>query len=83
MNNSIKVKPFFTTITKTGKQKVGIYVVDIPGQATLYYAETLSKVMDYIKGYQKQSIKNKTSSYIIGFKDRLRDDKIFNNEIAI
>jgi len=75
--------PFYSTITKTGKQKVGIYVVDIPGQATLYYAETLSKVMDYIKGYQKQKIKTKTSSYIAGFKDRLRDDKIFNNEIAI
>ncbi|HHV27936.1 MAG TPA: hypothetical protein GXX63_12185 [Tissierellia bacterium] len=83
MNNSIKVKPFFTTITKTGKQKVGIYVVDIPGRATLYYTETLSKVMDYIKGYQKQKTKTKTLSYITGFKDRLRDDKIFNNEIAI
>lgn len=83
MNDSIKIMPFYSTITKTGKQKVGIYVVDIPGQATLYYAETLSKVMDYIKGYQKQKIKTKTSSYIAGFKDRLRDDKIFNNEIAI
>ena len=83
MNDSIKIIPFYSTTTKSGKQKVEIYVVDIPGQATLYYAETLSKVMDYIKGYQKQSIKNKTSSYIIGFKDRLRDDKIFNYEIAI
>lgn len=83
MNNNIKIIPFFTTTTKSGKQKVGIYVVDIPGRATLYYAETLSKVMDYIKGYQKQKIKTKTSSYIAGFKDRLRDDKIFNDEMAI
>lgn len=75
--------PFFTTTTKSGKEKVGIYIVDIPGRATLYYTETLSKVMDYIKGYQKQKTKNKTLSYITGFEDRLQDDKIFNDEMAI
>lgn len=83
MNDSIKIMPFYSTTTKSGKQKVGIYVVDIPRRASLYYAESLSKAVDYVRGYQKQSIKNKTSSYIIGFKDRLRDDKIFNYEIAI
>ena len=83
MNDSIKIMPFYSTTTKSGKQKVGIYVVDIPGRATLYYAESLSKAIDYVRGYQKQSIKNKTLSYITGFKDRLRDDKIFNDEIAI
>jgi hypothetical protein len=83
VNDSIKIMPFYSTTTKSGKQKVGIYVVDIPGRASLYYAESLSKAVDYVRGYQKQSIKNKTSSYIAGFKDRLRDDKIFNYEIAI
>ncbi len=83
MNNNIKIIPFFTTTTKSGKQKVGIYVVDIPGRATLYYAESLSKAIDYVRGYQKQKIKTKTLSYITGFKDRLRDDKIFNDEMAI
>ncbi len=83
MYNSIKIIPFYTTTTKAGKEKIGVYVVDIPRRASLYYAESLSKAVDYVRGYQKQSIKNKTSSYIAGFKDRLRDDKIFNYEIAI
>ena len=83
MNDSIKIMPFYSTTTKSGKKRVGMYIVDSPGRATIHYAETLSKARDYVKGYKKEHVANKTVSYIAGFKDRLRDDKIFNDEIAI
>lgn len=79
-NNDIRIIPFFKT--RANGKNINIYIVDIPGRASLYYAESLSKAKDYAKGYRKEYIKIKTTSYKIGLKDRLRDDMLFGNIIA-
>lgn len=82
MNNKIKIRiiPFFKA--KARDRNINLYVVDIPGRASLYYAESLSKAEDYVKGYKKEYTKVKTTSYITGFKDRLRDDELFDDITA-
>lgn len=73
-----KIKPFLQKTTKTGKEKTRLFLVEVVGASTLYYAETLSQAFDFIRGYKKQPIHIKTRSYTEGIKARIRDERILS-----